>query len=622
MRARRRFFSRSRRRIAPRVVRLPGGLDARAARDVHPLRPEDVLQSGQHSQGRPQLRVVAHQADPPDAAAQGAERCGDLHTELVQQLRPDGFVLHPGRDARRGDHGEAVFGVAEQFEPHRRESGLERRPGAMVAPEPGVGAFLGHQPQGFPQRVGHARRQRVVIQPLRAPVALQLAQVEVVGGHGGAASGDRPLHPVVVRNRRHAGRASQALLRAGGAEVDPPVVDAHRHAAQRHDGIDDQKRVMRAADPSDVLERLQHPGRGLAVDDRHDLGGFALEGVADGAGVDDAPPLGRHLSDARAVPSGEVDEEIPEPAAVGDEDAVAGFDQRGDRRFHAGASGPRDGEGPGVGSLKRFPAQGRDLLHDRGEGGVELAQHGSGEGAQDPGIRVGGPGAAEQPGRRIEIADEPGHRSRLSCGIFRRGAGAPSGRDPRHAWDVRARHGRFLQYAVDPQTAGSQSPGAEASPGREAMRALALVVAAAVIVGILWDAFETIVLPRRVSRRLRLARLTLVPTWGLISSVFRRWPPGGRRENLLGYYGPLAVILLLASWAAGLILGFALLLWGLGSPLAGPDGRPVLGTDIYLSGTTFFTLGLGDVTPRSWGARAITVAEAGIGFSFLALVIS
>jgi len=154
------------------------------------------------------------------------------------------------------------------------------------------------------------------------------------------------------------------------------------------------------------------------------------------------------------------------------------------------------------------------------------------------------------------------------------------------------------------------------------MRALALVVAAAVIVGILWDAFETIVLPRRVSRRLRLARLTLVPTWGLISSVFRRWPPGGRRENLLGYYGPLAVILLLASWAAGLILGFALLLWGLGSPLAGPDGRPVLGTDIYLSGTTFFTLGLGDVTPRSWGARAITVAEAGIGFSFLALVIS
>ena len=113
---------------------------------------------------------------------------------------------------------------------------------------------------------------------------------------------------------------------------------------------------MRAADPSDLVERLQHPGRGLAVDDRHDLWGLALESVGDGAGVDDAPPFGRHLSDAPAVPSGEVDEEIPEPAAVGHEDAVAGLDQRGDRRFHAGASGPRDGEGAGVGGLKHFPA--------------------------------------------------------------------------------------------------------------------------------------------------------------------------------------------------------------------------------------------------------------------------
>src|SRR5207302_3903451 len=104
--------------------------------------------------------------------------------------------------------------------------------------------------------------------------------------------------------------------RAGGAEVDPPVVDAHRDASQRHDGVNDQERVMRAADPSDLVERLQHPGRGLAVDDRHDLWGLALESVGDGAGVDDAPPFGRHLSDAPAVPSGEVDEEIPEPAAV------------------------------------------------------------------------------------------------------------------------------------------------------------------------------------------------------------------------------------------------------------------------------------------------------------------
>ena len=40
-----------------------------------------------------------------------------------------------------------------------------------------------------------------------------------------------------------------------------------------------------------------------------------------------------------------------------------------------------------------------------------------------------------------------------------------------------------------------------------------------VLIGVvLLDAFETIVLPRRVVRRLRLARLMLRPTWQLWSS--------------------------------------------------------------------------------------------------------
>jgi hypothetical protein len=49
--------------------------------------------------------------------------------------------------------------------------------------------------------------------------------------------------------------------------------------------------------------------------------------------------------------------------------------------------------------------------------------------------------------------------------------------------------------------------------------------------------------------------------------------------------------------------------------------EPSFMTDIYLSGTTFFTLGLGDVVPRSALARALVVTEAGFGFGFLAAVI-
>ena len=41
-----------------------------------------------------------------------------------------------------------------------------------------------------------------------------------------------------------------------------------------------------------------------------------------------------------------------------------------------------------------------------------------------------------------------------------------------------------------------------------------------------------------------------------------------------------------------------------------------------MSGTTFFTLGLGDIHPKGAVARLLTVVEAGTGFGFLAIVIA
>src|SRR2546426_938142 len=42
---------------------------------------------------------------------------------------------------------------------------------------------------------------------------------------------------------------------------------------------------------------------------------------------------------------------------------------------------------------------------------------------------------------------------------------------------------------------------------------------------------------------------------------------------------------------------------------------------LYLRGQSFFTRGLGGVTPMSRVGRGVTVIEAGVGFGFLALVI-
>ncbi len=153
------------------------------------------------------------------------------------------------------------------------------------------------------------------------------------------------------------------------------------------------------------------------------------------------------------------------------------------------------------------------------------------------------------------------------------------------------------------------------------MRAVVAVISVALLATVLLEAFETVVLPRRVTRRIRLTRLFYRVTWRPWAALARRLGSRTRREGYLSFFGPLSLLLLLGVWAGGLILGFAMLQWALGSPLHGPGGRIGVGTYVYLSGTTFFTLGLGDVTPLGPVGRALTVGEAGVGFGFLALVI-
>lgn len=154
------------------------------------------------------------------------------------------------------------------------------------------------------------------------------------------------------------------------------------------------------------------------------------------------------------------------------------------------------------------------------------------------------------------------------------------------------------------------------------MRLLTLLIGLLLIATMLWDAFETVVLPRTITRRLRLARSFYRNTWRVWSSIGRAIDSDGRREHFLALYGPLSLIGLAVVWAAGLLTGFAVLHWSAASALLTHTGQARLLDDFYMSGTTLFTLGLGDVVPNSGVARILTVAEAGTGFAFLAVVIA
>src|SRR5271168_2773176 len=138
---------------------------------------------------------------------------------------------------------------------------------------------------------------------------------------------------------------------------------------------------------------------------------------------------------------------------------------------------------------------------------------------------------------------------------------------------------------------------------------------------VLWDAFEAIILPRRVTRKFRFTRFFYRTTWILWKLMISVVKAPKRRETLLGFYGPMSLLVLVGIWAVGLVFSFGLMQFGAGSAVLANNGTSGFDTDMYLSGTTFFTLGLGDVLPRSGLARVLVVIEAGFGFGFLAAVI-
>jgi hypothetical protein len=152
------------------------------------------------------------------------------------------------------------------------------------------------------------------------------------------------------------------------------------------------------------------------------------------------------------------------------------------------------------------------------------------------------------------------------------------------------------------------------------MRIFSLIAGIVCLFTVLIDSFQTIILPRRATGRFRLTRIFYIATWKPWVFFTGSIHNARKRETVLSYYGPLSLILLLMVWAGSMVVGFALIFYSLGSPFNDAANQPHLRSDLYVSGTTIFTLGLGDVTPQSQLTRVIVVLEAGTGLGFLAVV--
>jgi hypothetical protein len=147
------------------------------------------------------------------------------------------------------------------------------------------------------------------------------------------------------------------------------------------------------------------------------------------------------------------------------------------------------------------------------------------------------------------------------------------------------------------------------------------------LLGVALDAFQTIILPRRPTGRLQITRLFFTATWAPWVLMAEHARDKKVREQIYSVYGPLSLLLLLFLWGLLLIAGFAMFYFSMHSPFGDAMMRhsdsawAQFGTDVYVSGTTLFTLGLGDVVPHSRLARTFIICESGVGLGFIALVI-
>jgi hypothetical protein len=149
---------------------------------------------------------------------------------------------------------------------------------------------------------------------------------------------------------------------------------------------------------------------------------------------------------------------------------------------------------------------------------------------------------------------------------------------------------------------------------------LALAVLGLLVIGlVLWDIFQTVVLPRPSPTRVRLARFLVRRTWPLWRWRALRRITSVDQEKILGSYAPAAVLFILITWMALLVFGFGLLLYSLREGLY---PTPDLGSALYYAGTSVLTIGFGDITATHGLARVASVVAGGLGLGVVALGIT
>ena len=145
-------------------------------------------------------------------------------------------------------------------------------------------------------------------------------------------------------------------------------------------------------------------------------------------------------------------------------------------------------------------------------------------------------------------------------------------------------------------------------------------VGVVLIAWVLYDVFNTVILPRPSPARYRPAGLLTRWSW----RIWRRYADASktadRRERRLGIFAPAIVMVLLLLWIALLITGFGLVMHSLAGDIEPP--LPDIGTSFYFAAVSLLTIGYGDFVPVAAAARVAAIAAGTVGLGIVALTIT
>jgi hypothetical protein len=139
----------------------------------------------------------------------------------------------------------------------------------------------------------------------------------------------------------------------------------------------------------------------------------------------------------------------------------------------------------------------------------------------------------------------------------------------------------------------------------------------AVIVLTMFDVFFSVIVPRPTRSRLRASVLLSRNAWKAWRHLAGRITNPDKREEVLGIFAPAQLVMLAVMWLSLFIGGYGLVFFGLRAQTHGIES---LGSALYFAGTSFLTIGYGDITPAGPVTRILSVVAGATGFGVVAIV--